>query len=271
VRLKVLSWNVNGIRAVLRRDGFAFLEDERPDILCLQEVRATPVQAGPVLPKLPHQFWNPAPRSGYSGAATFSRIEPVAVRAGMGSREHDGEGRVLTLELESLFVVNVYTPNSQRELGRLPYRVRWDRAFLRFIRRLERLKPVLFCGDINVAHEEIDLARPRENRGTHGFTDEERAGFSAIVARGFVDTFRERVKEGGHYTWWNVSSRSRDRNVGWRIDYVVISAALRPALRDAFILPRVMGSDHCPVGAVLELPPAPPTGGRSRPSAGASG
>jgi exodeoxyribonuclease-3 len=253
VRLKLLSWNVNGIRAVLRRGGFAFLDDERPDILCLQEVRATREQADPSFPRLPHQFWNPAPRPGYSGTATFSRVEPLSVRAGMGSREHDGEGRVLTLELERLFVVNVYTPNSQRELGRLPYRVRWDRAFLRFIVRLERIKPVLFCGDINVAHEEIDLARPRENRGTHGFTDEERSGFSAVLGHGFVDTFRDRVKEGGHYTWWNVSSRSRERNVGWRIDYVVVSAALRANVSDAFILPQVMGSDHCPVGVVLRV------------------
>jgi exodeoxyribonuclease-3 len=171
----------------------------------------------------------------------------------MGSREHDGEGRVLTLELERVFVVNVYTPNSQRELGRLPYRVRWDAAFLRFIRRLARIKPVLFCGDINVAHEEIDLARPKENRGTHGFTDEERAGFSAILAAGFVDSFRDRCPDGGHYTWWNVSSNSRERNVGWRIDYVVVSTALHPAVRDAFILPEVKGSDHCPVGIVLRL------------------
>jgi exodeoxyribonuclease-3 len=253
VRLKLLSWNVNGIRAVLRRDGLAFLDGERPDILCLQEVRASREQAGPLLPKLPHQFWNPAPRPGYSGTATFSRIEPLSVRAGLGSREHDGEGRVLTLELERLFVVNVYTPNSQRELGRLPYRILWDAAFLRFVRRLERRKPVLFCGDLNVAHEEIDLARPRENRGTHGFTDEERTGFSAVIRAGFVDTFRDRVKDGGHYTWWNVSSRSRERNVGWRIDYVVISGALCPALRDAFILPGVTGSDHCPVGVMLDL------------------
>jgi exodeoxyribonuclease-3 len=263
VRLKLLSWNVNGIRAVLRRDGFAFLEDERPDILCLQEVRATREQAGPVLEQFPHPFWNPARRPGYSGTATFSRIEPLSVRAGMGSREHDSEGRVLTLELDRLFVVNVYTPNSQRDLGRLPYRVRWDRSFLRFIGRLERIKPVVFCGDINVAHEEIDLARPRENRGTHGFTDEERAGFSSILARGYVDTFRELVKEGSHYTWWNVSSRSRERNVGWRIDYVVISAALAPFLRDAFILPRVVGSDHCPVGVTLQLPVAASRHGRA--------
>jgi len=254
VRLKLISWNVNGIRAVLRRDGFAFLDEEAPDILYLQEVRATPEQAGPLLPRLAHQFWNPAPSAGYSGTATFSRIAPLSVRAGMGSRGHDGEGRVLTLELEHLFVVNVYTPNSQRELGRLGYRVEWDRAFLRFIRRLERTKPVLFCGDINVAHEEIDLARPKENRGAHGFTDEERAGFSAIVARGFVDTFRERVQEGGHYTWWTQSGRARERNVGWRIDYVVVSAALRPALPDAFILDGARGSDHCRVGVVLEVP-----------------
>lgn len=263
MRLKLLSWNVNGIRAVLRRDGFAFLDTARPDVLCLQEVRATPEQAGPVLPKLRHQFWNPAPRPGYSGTATFSRVEPVSVRRGMGTREHDGEGRVLTLELDRLFVVNVYTPNSQRELGRLPYRVRWDRAFLRFVSRLARAKPVLFCGDINVAHEEIDLARPKENRGAHGFTDEERAGFSAILAADFVDTFRDRVTEGGHYTWWTQSGRSRERNVGWRIDYVVVSAGLRPFVRDAFILPDVKGSDHCPVGVTLRFPlrvPAPPTG-----------
>ena len=256
MRLKLLSWNVNGIRAVLRRGGFAFLDDARPDVVCLQEVRATPEQAGtagPVLPKYRHQFWNPAPRPGYSGVATFTRVEPVSVRLGMGSREHDGEGRVLTLELDRFFVVNVYTPNSQRELGRLPYRVRWDRAFLRFVSRLARVKPVLFCGDINVAHEEIDLARPKENRGTHGFTDEERAGFSVILAAGFVDTFRDRCREGGHYTWWNVSSRSRERNVGWRIDYVVVSAALRPFVRDAFILPEVEGSDHCPVGITMDV------------------
>lgn len=254
MRLKLVSWNVNGIRAVLRRDGFAFLDELRPDVVCLQEVRATREQAGPLLPRFPHQFWNPAPRAGYSGTATFSRLEPLSVWSGMGSREHDGEGRVLTVELERLFVVNVYTPNSQRELGRLPYRLRWDRAFLAYLGRLERRKPVLFCGDLNVAHEEIDLARPRENRGAHGFTDEERAGFSAILARGYVDTFRARVTEGGHYTWWNVSSRARARNVGWRIDYVVVSAALAPALRDAFILDEVMGSDHCPVGVTLELP-----------------
>ncbi len=268
MRLKLLSWNVNGIRAVLRRDGFAFLDDARPDVLCLQEVRATPEQAaaaaprGAVLPRYRHQVWNPAPRPGYSGTATFSRVEPASVRRGIGSREHDGEGRVLTLELDRLFVVNVYTPNSQRELGRLPYRVRWDRAFLRFVSRLERIKPVLFCGDINVAHEEIDLARPKENRGAHGFTDEERAGFSAIVGRGFVDTFRDKVKEGGHYTWWTQSGRSRERNVGWRIDYVVVSTELRPFVRDAFILPEVRGSDHCPVGVMLRLPlrvPEPPS------------
>lgn len=259
MRLKLLSWNVNGIRAVLRRDGFSFLDAARPDVLCLQEVRATPGQAaavapgGAVLPRFPHQLWNPAPRPGYSGTATFSRIAPRSVRLGIGSPEHDGEGRVLTAEFDRLFVVNVYTPNSQRELGRLPFRVRWDRAFLRFIRRLERRKPVLFCGDINVAHEEIDLARPKENRGTHGFTDEERAGFAAVMRAGFVDTFRDRVKEGGHYTWWNVSSRSRARNVGWRIDYVVVSAALGPNVRDAFIMPEVTGSDHCPVGVVLRL------------------
>jgi exodeoxyribonuclease-3 len=255
--LKIVSWNVNGIRAVLRRDGFSFLRRHRPDILCLQETRATAEQAGPLLPGLPHQCWNAARRPGYSGTATFSRLPPLEVLRGTGARDHDEEGRLLTLELERFFLVNVYTPNSRRDLSRLEYRQEWDRTFLRFLRRLERRKPVVFCGDINVAHEEIDLARPRENRGTHGFTDEERAGFSAILRAGYLDSFRTLTPEGGHYSWWSAGSGPRSpraRNVGWRIDYVVISAALGPCLRDAFILPKVTGSDHCPVGVVLELP-----------------
>ncbi len=255
--LKLISWNVNGVRAVLRRRGFSFLGRQKPDVLCLQETRADPGQVGRVFPGLPHQFWNSTGRPGYAGVATFSRLAPRSVLRGIGSREHDREGRVLTLELEDLFVVNVYTPNSRRDLSRLEYRQRWDRAFLRFVRRLAARKPVLFCGDLNVAHQEIDLARPRENRGTHGFTDEERAGFSTMLRSGFLDTFREMEPGGGHYTWWQAGAGprgARARNVGWRIDYVVISAGLRPALREAFILSRVTGSDHCPVGIVLQWP-----------------
>jgi exodeoxyribonuclease III len=251
--LKLISWNVNGVRAVQRKNGFAFLEKERPHVLCLQETRAQPDEVKGLLPRLPHKSWNPAARPGYSGTATFSRIAPLSVQQGIGVSAHDREGRVLTTELEKLFVVNVYTPNSRRDLSRLPYRGSWDRAFLRFILRLASRKPVLFCGDINVAHEEIDLARPKQNHHTHGFTDQERAGFSAILRAGFVDSFRALHREGGSYTWWNLATRARERNVGWRIDYVVISESLRPALSRAFILPEVTGSDHCPVGVTLSL------------------
>ncbi len=188
-----------------------------------------------------------------SGTAVFSRVKPISVSRGIGIRQHDQEGRVITVELDRIFVVNVYTPNSRRDLSRLSYRQKWDREFLRFILRLEARKPVVFCGDINVAHQEIDLARPRENHHTHGFTDQERSGFSAILGAGFLDSFRELHAGPGHYTWWNVATGSRERNVGWRIDYVVISRALRPALKKAFILPRVTGSDHCPVGLTLSL------------------
>jgi exodeoxyribonuclease-3 len=253
MRIRLVSWNVNGLRAVLRKDGFAFLAKERPHALCLQETRAAPGQLEPGFLDLPHVYWNPAKRPGYSGTATFSRIAPISTRRGTGSDRDDDEGRVLTLEFEKFFLVNVYTPNSRRDLSRLPYRQRWDRAFLRFLKGLEKKKPVVFCGDINVAHEEIDLARPRECRGLHGFTDEERAGFTAIVRSGFIDTFRHFHPEGGAYTWWSFGKGVRERNVGWRIDYFVISSALEPALRDAFILPHVMGSDHCPVGVVLDI------------------
>jgi len=251
--LTVISWNVNGIRAVQRKNGFDFLKKEKPHVLCLQETRAAPEDVDEALPSFSHAAWNPARRPGYSGTATFSRVKPVSVRPGIGVAAHDREGRVLTTELDKLFVVNVYTPNSRRDLSRLPYRRTWDRAFLRFLLRLASRKPVLFCGDINVAHQEIDLARPRQNHHTHGFTDQERAGFSAILDAGFVDTFRELHGDGGHYTWWQYASGARQRNVGWRIDYVVVSRKLRPALKKAFILPQVTGSDHCPVGVTLSL------------------
>ncbi|HUI70322.1 MAG TPA: exodeoxyribonuclease III [Spirochaetia bacterium] len=249
--MKLISWNVNGIRAMHRKNGFSFLEEERPDILCLQEVRAGPDDVEGLLPSLPHQNWYPASRPGYSGTATFSRRKPLSVRRGIGVPQHDREGRVLTVELPGIFIVNVYTPNSRRDLSRLAYRRSWDRAFLRFLRRLESHKPVLFCGDINVAHEEIDLARPKQNHHTHGFTVQERAGFSAIIKAGFIDTFRALHPEGGNYTWWNLATGSRERNIGWRIDYVVISESLRSSLQEAFILPKVTGSDHCPVGVML--------------------
>jgi exodeoxyribonuclease-3 len=221
-------------------------------VLCIQEARATPDQLADVdLPRGYLQFWNPAEKAGYAGTTTFSKVEPLDVTRGIGSPRHDREGRVLTLEFADHFLVNCYTPNSQRELTRLGYRQQWDRAFLRFLRRLEERKPVVFCGDINVAHTEIDLARPKDNVRNHGFTIEERTGFSRILKAGFIDTFREFEKSGGHYTWWSQLNNARARNIGWRIDYWVISRALRPRLQRAWILAEVMGSDHCPVGMEL--------------------
>lgn len=250
--LRFVSWNVNGLRAVLKKGFLDFMKSVDADVLCLQEVRATPEQLAEVIwPKGYHVYWNPAVKPGYSGTATFTRAEPLSVKQGMGVRQHDSEGRVLTLEFPDCYVVNCYTPNSQRELTRLDYRQTWDKAFLRFLKRLEKNKPVMFCGDINVAHTEIDLARPKDNVRNHGFTVEERTGFSKIVKAGFIDTFREFEQDGGHYTWWSQMGGARARNIGWRIDYWVISPLLRPRLTRAWILKDVMGSDHCPVGIEL--------------------
>ena len=198
-----------------------------------------------------HAHWNAAEKAGYSGTAIFSKTKPSEVRHGIGVPEHDKEGRVLTLKFRSFYVVNVYTPNAQNELKRLPYRKKWDKAFLKYIKSLEEDKPVAVCGDLNVAHEEIDLARPKPNRKNAGFTDEERAGFSNLIAAGFIDTFREFEKGGDHYSWWSYRGGARAKNVGWRIDYWLISQALRKKLVSSSIRDDVMGSDHCPV--VMEL------------------
>lgn len=252
--MKLISWNVNGIRAVLKKGFLDFLEAEQPDLLLLQEVKASREQ-------VEHDFaaagwevhWNPAQKKGYSGVATLSRLPALSVRSGFGIDLHDTEGRVLATEHPDFFAVNVYTPNSQDELRRLAYRVEWDAAFLAFVRELERTKPVVFAGDLNVAHREIDLARPKQNRRNAGFTDEERAGFDGIVASGFVDTFRHFYPEDpGHYTWWSFRGGARERNVGWRIDYCCVSASLLPRVKAAGILPGVSGSDHCPVMVEIE-------------------
>jgi exodeoxyribonuclease-3 len=251
--MKLLSWNVNGLRALLRKGGFSFLPQEEPDLLCLQEIRARPEQVDPILPEYPFQYWNPAERPGYSGTACFSKLEALEVRRGMGKPGYDGEGRLLTLSFPEFHLVNVYTPNAQRDLKRLAYRGKWDREFRAYLLNLGQTKPVVFCGDLNVAHREIDLTHPKANRMNAGFTDQERHDFSKHLAAGFIDTFREFCTEAGHYTWWSMVSRARERNVGWRIDYFCISGNLRPALSGAFILPQIMGSDHCPVGITLDL------------------
>ncbi len=251
--MKLLSWNVNGIRAVLGKGFHSILLEHDPDIFCIQETKAHPDQVNLELNGY-HHFWNSAMKKGYSGTAIFSKIKPLQVTYGINKEEHDCEGRVITAEFPHYFLVTVYTPNAKRELLRLPYRMEWDRDFLLFLKNLEQKKPVIFCGDLNVAHTEVDLARPNDNRRNPGFTDEERGGFSNILTSGFIDTFRHLNKEKGHYTWWSYMLDARAKNIGWRIDYVCVSESLRSQLEHAFILPTVMGSDHCPVGMILKSP-----------------
>jgi exodeoxyribonuclease-3 len=263
--MKLYSWNVNGIRAVVRKGFFTpFLKAHRPDILCLQETKA---ERGQVQIDVPgyHEYWNSARRKGYAGTAIFSKEKPLEVMNGFPARfarrfrfadelQRDAaeEGRLITAEFPRLFVVTVYTPNAKDDLSRLKLRFEhWDPAFLAYCRQLERRKPVVFCGDLNVAHTELDLAHPRPNRGKKGFTEEERKGFQNVIDAGFIDTFRLFKKGNGHYTWWSSFTDARARNVGWRIDYVLVSKALRASVKRSQIHPEVMGSDHCPVSITL--------------------
>ncbi len=252
--MKLISWNVNGIRATIGKGLGDFIATEKPDILCLQETKAREEQV-----QLPlefggyHGFWNSAQKPGYSGVAVFSREKPLEVTLGFGMAEHDMEGRILTLEYPDYFLVNVYTPNSKDGLLRLPYRMEWDNAFRRHCAELAKTKPVVFCGDLNVAHEEIDLARPKDNRFSAGFSDQERAGFTELLGAGFTDTFRHlNPDQREAYSWWSFRGGARQRNVGWRIDYFGVSSPFMDRVASAEILPHVTGSDHCPVGIVLK-------------------
>ncbi len=249
--MKLISWNVNGIRAVLNKGFLNFVEQENPDLLCIQEAKAHPEQVELKLPHYPHHFWNPATKPGYSGTVIFSKVKPLTISYG-DQNVQNNEGRILTLEFPHFYIVNVYTPNSQRGLTRLAYRQEWDQKFLQYLKALEEKKPVIFCGDLNVAHTEIDLARPKDNIRNAGFTEEERTGFSKILESGFVDSFRQFNKNPGQYTWWSYMFNARAKNIGWRIDYFCVSASLQEQLQHAFILPQVQGSDHCPVGIILK-------------------
>ena len=253
-RMKLISWNVNGLRSVLRKGLRETMEAAKADVFCLQEIKCHPGDVQDERWPLDYApVWNPAQKRGYAGTAMFLRRKPLRVTYGLGAAAHDTEGRVIAAEFPDWWLVTVYTPNSQRGLTRLKYRVQeWDPAFLRFLRKLEKTKPVVFCGDLNVAHTELDLTNPKTNRRNAGFTDEERQSFSGLLAAGFLDTFREFEKNGGHYTWWSQMSDCRARNIGWRVDYFVISAALRPRLRRAWIAPEIAGSDHCPVGIEID-------------------
>lgn len=245
--MKLISWNVNGIRACVQKGFLDFFKDADADIFCIQE---TKMQEGQLQLELPgyYQYWNYAVRKGYSGTAVFTKEEPIHVFYGLGMEEHDQEGRVITLEFETYFFVTVYTPNSQNELARLDYRMQWETDFLAYLKKLEETKPVIFCGDLNVAAEEIDLKNPKNNRKNAGFTDEEREKFRNLKAAGFIDTFRYFYPDQeGIYSWWSYRFSARKKNAGWRIDYFLVSECLKDKLADAKILTEVMGSDHCPV------------------------
>lgn len=250
--MKLISWNVNGLRACMGKGFPEFVTEAEPDLLCLQE---TKLQAGQLELELSgyRQYWNYAEKKGYSGTAVFSRREPLAVTYGLGQEEHDREGRLITLEFEDFFLVTVYTPNAQEKLARIDYRLRWEEAFREQLVRLDGRKPVVICGDMNVAHQEIDLKNPGPNRGNAGFSDEERGAFGRLLEAGFTDTFRyQNPGLTGAYSWWSYRFHAREKNAGWRIDYFLISDRLRPALQRADILQDIMGSDHCPVQITLD-------------------
>ena len=245
--MKLISWNVNGLRACLQKGFLEYFQGEDADVFCLQE---TKLQAGQHDLELPgyHQYWNYAEKKGYSGTALFTKQEPLSVTYGIGVPEHDQEGRVITAEFEKYYVIVVYDPNAQRELTRLSYRMEWEEAFLNYVKGLDAKKPVIYCGDLNVAHQEIDLKNPKTNHKNAGFTDEERGCFTKVLANGFVDSFRYLYPETKDaYSWWSYMGNARAKNVGWRIDYFVVSEKLKDEIKDAKIHPNVMGSDHCPV------------------------
>ena len=249
--MKLISWNVNGLRACVQKGFLDFFAAADADIFCIQESK---LQEGQI--DLPiegyHQYWNYAKKKGYSGTAIFTKQEPLSVAYGIGIEEHDQEGRVITLEFEEFYMVTVYTPNSQNELARLPYRMQWEDAFLAYLKKLEEKKPVIFCGDLNVAHKEIDLNNPKTNRKNAGFTDEEREKFSVLLENGFIDTFRYFYPDqDGIYSWWSYRFRAREKNAGWRIDYFCVSEVLKERLQGAKIHTDVFGSDHCPVELLI--------------------
>ena len=250
---KLISWNVNGIRACAGKGFLDFFRQADADVFCLQE---TKLQAGQLELDLPgyYQYWNYAEKKGYSGTALFTRQEPLSVTYGIGIPEHDREGRVITAEFPDYYVVTCYTPNSQNELARLDYRMEWEDAWLGYLKGLEERKPVIFCGDLNVAHQEIDLKNPKTNRKNAGFTDQEREKFTRLLEAGFVDTYRYFYPDQeGIYSWWSYRFQARSKNAGWRIDYFVVSESLKDRLQDAKIHTEVFGSDHCPVELDIEI------------------
>ena len=252
--MKLISWNVNGLRACMQKGFMDFFNEADADIFCIQESK---LQEGQIELTLPgyEQYWNYAEKKGYSGTAVFTKTKPLWVSLGIGIEEHDKEGRVITLEYDGFYMVTCYTPNSQNELARLPYRMKWEEDFLAYLKKLDEQKPVILCGDLNVAHEEIDLKNPKTNRKNAGFSDEERAKMTALLGSGFTDTFRYFYPDAEQiYSWWSYRFKAREKNAGWRIDYFITSERLNPRLTDAKIHTEVFGSDHCPVELTIDLP-----------------
>ena len=251
--MRLISWNVNGLRACVGKGFLDFFDEIRADAVCLQETKMQPDQLTLELEGY-QQYWNSAVKKGYSGTAIFTKMQPLSVKNGMDIPEHDTEGRVITCEFEDFYLVTVYTPNAQSELARLDYRMTWDDAFREFLLELDAKKPVIVCGDMNVAHKEIDLKNPGPNRGSAGFTDEEREKFTKLLDAGFTDTFRHLHPDLiGAYSWWSYRFKARQNNAGWRIDYFLVSDRIKDKIVTASILPEVMGSDHCPVMLEIEL------------------
>ena len=251
--MKLISWNVNGIRACLNKGFEDFFKQIDSDIFCVQETKC---QIGQVDLNFEgyESYWNSAEKKGYSGTAIFTKKTPMSVKYGIGIEEHDKEGRVITLEFENFYLVNVYTPNSKRELERLDYRQIWEDEMRKYLLKLNETKPVIMCGDLNVAHEEIDLKNPKTNRGNAGFTDEERAKMTELLEAGFTDSFRYLYPEKTDaYSWWSYMGRAREKNVGWRIDYFIVSDSVKEKIKEATIYPEIMGSDHCPVGLEIDI------------------
>lgn len=250
--MKLISWNVNGLRACITKGFYDFFQQEDADIFCLGETKMQPEQAVIETPGY-HQYWNSAVKKGYSGVAIFTKQEPISVQYGLGIEEHDQEGRIITLEFEDFFLVNVYTPNSKDGLLRLDYRMIWEDAFRAHLNQLDQKKPTIVCGDMNVAHREIDLKNPKNNRKNPGFTDEERAKMTELLDSGFVDSFRCLYPDKTDaYSWWSYRARAREKNVGWRIDYFLVSSRWQDHIEDALIYADILGSDHCPVGLILK-------------------
>ncbi len=250
--MKFISWNVNGFRACLGKGFQEFFEAQDADFFSLQETKMQPGQAV-FEPEGYYQYWNSAEKKGYSGTAIFTKKEPISVKYGIGIPQHDTEGRAITLEYKDFYLLNVYTPNAQRELARLDYRMEWEDALRGYIMELDKVKPVIYCGDLNVAHQEIDLKNPKTNRKSAGFSDEERGKFTQLLGAGFSDSYRQLYPDRVEYSWWSYMRKAREKNVGWRIDYFVVSDRIMEKVQDSFILTEIMGSDHCPVGIEIDI------------------